>query len=87
MKLNDSTVRKMAMPGKNATHQAEPRYSLPFEMSARHEGVAPCEGYEDTADHACPACCSSSHSSGAESRDASRASAESSDAESGTPRS
>ena len=56
-------------------------------QAARLEGAAPCEGYEDTADHACPACCSSSHSSGAGSRDASRASAGSSDAESGTPRS
>ena len=67
--------------------QARPRRGASWRgcQAARHEGAAPCEGYEDTADHACPACCSSSHSSGAESRDASRASAESSDAEGGTP--
>jgi hypothetical protein len=32
-------VRKIAIPGKKATHQADPRYSLPLEMSAPQEGV------------------------------------------------
>ena len=27
------------MPGKKATHQADPRYSLPLDISAPHEGV------------------------------------------------
>ena len=39
MKLNDKTVKKIAMPGKKAIHQAEPRYSLPAEISDPHEGV------------------------------------------------
>ena len=39
MKLNESTVKKIAMPGKKATHHADPRYSLPAEMSAPHDGV------------------------------------------------
>ena len=39
MKLNERTVRKIAIPGKKATHQADPRYSLPFEMSAPQDGV------------------------------------------------
>ena len=38
-KLNDKTVRNMAIPGKKATHHADPRYSLPLEMSAPHDGV------------------------------------------------
>ena len=39
MKLNEKTVRNIAMPGKKAIHHADPRNTLPEEMSAPHEGV------------------------------------------------